>query len=426
MSLISVVLAAGVGALLVATSVAPVSTTEPTDVTSSYLIEAATSASTADVTEIVEDAGGDVTETLTEVIEGVSAELSEEQAAELLDSPDVAAIYEHQPLQLTETQTDAPWGLSRIDQVALPVDSSYTYPSSAGAGIPVYVVDTGVSANATQYQTRLLPGRNFAADRAIGTDTSDCQGHGSHVAGIVGSTTYGVAKSATIVPVRVFECNGYGDTNALFGALDWIATQPIGVVNLSLSVTTGTFAPLDDAVTALVNAGYVVVVAAGNNNGLNACNYSPGSAPSVLTVGATTSTDQRASYSNIGPCIDLFAPGSLITSLSHTSSTAAEVKSGTSMATPHVAGAAAVLWAMNSTSSSAAIQGQVVDYAVTNVIGSAGAGSPNRLLNIGHTGSGGGVALPARLADTRPGNATIDGITQGVGAVGPGQTLRVP
>lgn len=385
MSVLRVIIATSAGVALVVGSVSPSSAVASVEPTTSYLVETAPNASTEAVSDLVESTGGDVTETLTEVIDGVSAELSESEVADLLASPNVAAVYEHQPITLTDTQTDAPWGLSRLDQAALPVDSTYTYPTSAGTGIPVYVVDTGATPNASQYQSRLLPGQNFAADRTVGgpnPNTSDCDGHGSHVAGIVGSATYGVAKGATIVPVRVFECDGYGDTEALFGALDWIATQPIGVVNLSLSVTSGNFPPLDDAVTALVNAGYVVVVAAGNNNGLNACNYSPGSAPSALTVGATTSTDQRASYSNIGPCIDLFAPGSAIPSLSHTSTTGSVLKSGTSMATPHAAGAAALMWAVDRGVSSLTIQDRLNTYALVGAVGSAGAGSPNRLLSV--------------------------------------------
>lgn len=384
MSLSRVVVAWGAAIGLLTAPIAPSGAVGLDESTTSYLIDVAPSASAAEVSDLVESGGGDVTETLTEVIEAVSADLTASEAEALLASPEVDAIYEHQPITLTDTQTDAPWNLSRLDQSSAPADTSYTYPTSAGRGVPVYIVDTGVSPNPAQYQSRLLPGQNFAADRAVGSaspDTSDCDGHGSHVAGTVGSTTYGVAKAATIVPVRVFECSGYGDTNALFGALDWVATQPLGVVNLSLSVTSGNFPPLDDAVTALVNAGYVVAVAAGNNNGLDACNYSPGSARSVLTVGATTSTDQRASYSNIGPCIDLFAPGSSIPSLSHTSAAGSVLKSGTSMATPHVAGVAALIWSAENAASGQTIQSRLTSNASSGLVGTPGAGSPNLLLN---------------------------------------------
>lgn len=379
MSLSRVVVAWSAAIGLLAAPIAPSSAVGIDETTSSYLVEVAPSASTAEVTELVETTGGDVTETMTEVIEAVSADLTASEAEALLASPEVEAIYEHQPIALTDTQTDAPWGLSRLDQQSVPVDTSYTYPSSAGRGVPVYIVDTGVSPNPGQYQSRLLSGRNFAPDRAIGPETADCQGHGSHVAGTVGSTTFGVAKSATIVPVRVFTCAKESTTDVLLAALNWIATQPVGVVNLSLSVTSGVFPPLDAAVTSLVNAGYVVAAAAGNNSGLNACNYSPGSAPAALTVGATTSTDSRATYSNIGPCVDLFAPGSDIRSLAFNNVSESAVLSGTSMATPHVAGLAALTLAAYPSYSGAQVANQLVSQAVPNVVTNPGTGSPNRL-----------------------------------------------
>lgn len=384
MSFTRIVIAWGAAISVIAAPLTPAAATEADGPTASYLIEAAPTASADTVSDLVENTGGAVTDTLTELGEAVSAELTEAEAAALLASPAVEAIYEHQPIVLTDTQTGAPWGISRLDQPAPPADSSYTYPATAGAGVPVYIVDTGATASTVQFQSRLLPGRNFAYDRPVGPQTADCgTGHGTHVAGTVGSGSYGVAKGATIVPVRVFPCDAPGYTDDLLNALEWISTQSVGVVNLSLSLRDpGTFPPLEDRLTALANSGYVVVVAAGNNDGQNACNYSPARTAAAITVAATDQSDNRAAFSNIGSCVDIFAPGTAIRSLQWDNTAGSMLMQGTSMAAPHVAGVAALTLAATPGLSGADATSQLLANALVGVVGNEGTGSPDRLLNI--------------------------------------------
>jgi subtilisin family serine protease len=226
--------------------------------------------------------------------------------------------------------TSAPaWGIDRIDQRKLPLSGTYSYIST-GAGKRIYIVDTGIRYSHTQFGGRAVFGWDYS-----GGDGSDCRGHGTHVAGTAGGSTYGVARSATLVSVRVFGCTGGAPYSTIIAALDFIATQPIGVVNMSLGGPA--HAATDAAVNSLAARGFAVAVAAGNN-GANACNYSPARAASAMTVGATTRSDDKASYSNSGTCVDLYAPGSSILSAYYNGDAATASLSGTSMASPHVAG----------------------------------------------------------------------------------------
>jgi subtilisin family serine protease len=404
--------------------------------TSAFIVELAPGETALDVSsEIAENLNTDIQidETFDTLLDGFSAELTPSEVQALQARPDVLAVYPDLPVSINATQTDAPWNLSRLDQSTAPADATYTYPDSAGSGARIYVVDTGVSANPAQFGSRLLPGFTAISD---GNGTADCNGHGTHVAGTVASTTYGVAKQASIVPVRVFGCTGSALTASVLAGLDWIAANhpagTPGIVNLSLGsadpVTTTTD-PLTTAVNTMSDRGFVMVVAAGNSNA-NACTYSPARAAKALTVGATTASDARAGYSNFGSCIDLFAPGSDIRSLQWNNPSGSTVMSGTSMAAPHVAGVAALVWGEGPSATASAVQSSTVADAVAGSVSSPGLGSPNGLLNtrfISTTGSFTSL-LPARIADTRniSGEATIDGLVQGIGAIGPGQTLRVP
>jgi len=278
---------------------------------------------------------------LSEVAEGFVADLNDAQARSLDAVPGVT-LHEDVPIELAETQSGAPWHLSRLDQAAPPVDTRFDYPASAGEGVRIYIVDTGVAPH-PDLGSRLLAGYTSVLD---GRGTVDCDGHGTHVAGLAASTTYGVAKLAGIVPVRVFGCEGPASLSDVLDGLDWIAgTHPAGspgVINLSIA---GSASPiLDEAVNTLVAEGFIVVAAAGNGGtdqiGDDACGESPARAASALTVAATDSADARPSFSNFGPCVDLFAPGVGIRSLNFTG-TGSIIMSGTSMATPLVAGAAA-------------------------------------------------------------------------------------
>lgn len=350
------------------------------------------------VTSQIENIGGVVTAVLDEALDGLVVTLSEAEAAQAAEVTSASSISPTVPVQLMTTQDTSGgtgytmWNLSRLDQATLPVDTSYTYPSSAGSGVLIYVVDSGITASNPDFAGRVAAGRNFASDRPT-NDTGDCNGHGTHVAGVVGSQTFGVAKNATLIPVRVFDCAGSSDSGQLLEALDWImsdmANRPAGtraVVNMSLGVVNEARAPsrnftLDSAVQALTAQNIVVAVAAGNANA-DACAGSPGAVSSALTVGATTDTDGRASFSNYGSCLDLFAPGEVIWSLKWDDQTRVSGYSGTSQAAPHVAGIAALALSLNPSLTVAQVSSQIINNAAIGQVSNAGPVSPNRLANV--------------------------------------------
>ena len=303
----------------------------------------------------------------------------------LLRNPRVLSIEQDSTVTVDPTpvtQTGATWGLDRIDQRALPLSGTFTSPSTA-SNVFAYVVDTGIDATHLEFGGRVQSGFDAVSGSSGQTD---CNGHGTHVAGTIGSQTYGVAKAARLVPVRVLGCDGSGTYSGVIAGLDWIAqnrpSSQAAVVNMSLGG--GASSSLDSAVASLVASGVAVVVAAGNSN-TDACTASPARAASAITVGATTTSDSRASFSNYGSCLDIFAPGSNITSTLPGNSTA--VYSGTSMAAPHVAGLAAValsLTAMNPTQ----LATYLTDNATAGVVSSAGTSSPNLLAYLSNsTGS---------------------------------------
>lgn len=273
-------------------------------------------------------------------------------------------------------QNSATWGLDRIDQVDRPLSSQYLYQYQ-GAGVYAFVLDTGILATHQDFGGRVQPGTGFISD---GNGSSDCNGHGTHVAGTIGGSQWGVAKGVTLVPVRVLDCAGSGSWSGVIAGLDWVASQTAmrpAVANLSLGGAKSS--SVNAAVAAAVGKGVTMVVAAGNSNA-DACNTSPASEPSAITVGATTSADARASYSNFGSCLDLFAPGSSITSAWYTGTAATQTISGTSMASPHVAGVAALALAANPASTPDMVTRFLTDNASLNKVGAAGTGSPNRLV----------------------------------------------
>lgn len=330
-----------------------------------------------------------------DALQGYAVEATEDQIEALADVEGVLSVEPDLPVSIDEssTQDRAPWGLDRVDQATLPLDGRFTYPRTAGSGVRVYVVDTGVERTHTEFGGRVTAGFNALPD---GVATADCNGHGTHVAGTVASRTYGVAKSATIVPVRVLKCGGSGSVSDVIRGLDWIvANHPKGtpgVINMSLGG--GTSSALTRAVEAATASGLLVVVAAGNSN-TDACLSSPASAPSALTVAATTMTDTRATFSSWGRCVDGFAPGARIVSTIPGNGTG--TKSGTSMAAPHAAGLAALLLSDTRTLTPS----QVTERLEANSgrgVKDAGPGSPNRIFGIGSTPS-----------TTRPG-ATAPGV----------------
>ncbi|MFE1959421.1 S8 family peptidase [Streptomyces sp. NPDC059479] len=328
---------------------------------------------------VVAEYGGTVEHTYTAALNGYAANLSPEQARKLAADPAVDKVFQDSEVHALATQTNPPsWGLDRIDQAALPLNQQYTYPDTAGQGTTVFVIDTGVRITHQDFGGRA----SYGYDAVDGDNTAqDGNGHGTHVAANVAGNVYGVAKKARIVGVRVLNNAGSGTTAGVIAGIDWVTQNHSGPSVANMSLGGGANAALDTAVQNSINSGVTYAVAAGNN-GLNAQNYSPARVADAITVGATTSTDARASYSNYGTRVDLFAPGSAITSAWNTSDTATSSISGTSMATPHVAGAAAVYLAGHTTATPAQVATALVNGATSNVVGNPGTGSPNKLLRI--------------------------------------------
>jgi subtilisin family serine protease len=340
----------------------------------------------AEAANAVRGSGGQLHYTYSAAIKGFAATLPDSAVQALRNNPNVDYVEQDQTVSLSAevlAQSPATWGLDRIDQQYRPLDTVYHYGYN-GTGVTAFIIDTGIYASHEDFAGRVLAGATFIND---GRGTNDCNGHGTHVAGTVGGTRWGVAKGVSLVPVRVLDCRGSGSYSGVIAGIDWMVdsvmdgevsngTKP-AVANMSLGG--GKSTAMNSAVAGAVTNGVIMVVAAGNSSA-DACNYSPSSEPSAITVGATTSSDARSSYSNYGSCVDIFAPGSSITSAWNTGSNATNTISGTSMASPHVAGAAALALQVNPSALPAAIGTMIVDNATANLLTSVGAGSPNRLL----------------------------------------------
>ncbi len=306
-------------------------------------------------------------------LNGFAIEMSPEAAERLADDFRVAFVEEDGIVTADATQSNPPWGLDRIDQRNRPLSGTYTF-NRTGAGVFAYVIDTGILTSHTQFG-----GRAANVFDAFGGNGQDCNGHGTHVAGTIGGSTFGVAKSVNLRGVRVLNCSGSGTNSGVIAGVDFVRLNRQNPAVANMSLGGGASSALDTAVNNLSNSGVAIAVAAGNSN-TNACNSSPARAANAITVGSTTSTDARSSFSNFGSCLDLFAPGSGILSAWIGSTTATRTISGTSMASPHVAGVAALYKQANPSASASTVRNAIVNNATTNVVTSAGTGSPNRLL----------------------------------------------
>jgi subtilisin family serine protease len=329
-------------------------------------------------------AGARVKTTWGAAIKGFLAEVPPGAVARLSADPAVISVARDQMAYPDVVQPVAGiWGLDRIQERTLPLDGVYTY-NSTGAGIHVYIIDTGINLAHTQFTGRIGNGISFVPGKR---SVSDCNGHGTHVAGTIGGTTFGVAKRVILHPVRVFDCTGGAPFSRIISAVNWVMLNDVAPAVTNMSLGGGFDAATNAAVNNLVLSGNVVAVAAGNSN-VNACGTSPASAANAITVGSTgegatippAQPDWRSSFSNWGPCLDIFAPGRNIRSAWWTSPVATAVLSGTSMASPHVAGVAARRRQVSPLFTAFQIRNDIVANATLGVVINAGLGSPNRLL----------------------------------------------
>jgi subtilisin family serine protease len=317
-------------------------------------------------------------------LKGFAVRANAGQLRALRADPRVVLVEPNARVSKLVTQTPTPsWGLDRIDQANLPLDNAFTY-ANTGTGVHAYIIDTGIRSTHIEFTGRIGNGFSSVND---GNGTNDCDGHGTHVSGTVGGSTYGVAKGVTLHPVRVLDCTGSGTWTGVISGINWVAANRIlpAVANMSLG---GSFlSSINTATTNLVAAGVFTAVASGNS-ATDACTTSPASTPNATTVNSSTASDARSSFSNYGTCTDIFAPGSGIVSAYNTSNSASATLSGTSMASPHVAGAGALYLAANPTHTPAQADAALKNNATLNKITNPGTGSPNRLLNIGFIGGG--------------------------------------
>jgi subtilisin family serine protease len=313
--------------------------------------------------------GADVEFVYHDALTGYSADLSASELAAVRSNPRVAYVESDQAVQALTTQSNATWGLDRVDQRSLPLTGTFTY-TNTGAGVRAYVIDTGIRFTHSEFGGRAIDGY----DAIDGAPADDCNGHGTHVAGTAGGGTYGVAKAVTLVAVRVLNCSGSGTVSGVIKGIDWVTANHVAgqpaVANMSLGG--GASSSLDTAVKNSIADGVSYAVAAGNGNpggiAQDACKYSPARVAEAMTISATDKSDKKASWANYGNCVDWFAPGVSITSVWHTSDTATTTISGTSMATPHTTGVAALYLQSNPAASPQQVRDAIYVKTTKNIV----------------------------------------------------------
>jgi subtilisin family serine protease len=329
----------------------------------------------AQVDTLMPEWAGTVTRRFDHALNGFAAFMTEQQAESLSEDSRVRFVEEDSIMEALVTQNNPPWGLDRIGQRDLPLNRAYSY-TATGAGVNAYIIDTGIRRTHTQFAGRAFIGFDAIGD---GQNTNDCNGHGTHVSGTIGGSTYGVAKGVRLFAVRVLSCSGSGSTSGVIAGVDWVTANHISPAVANMSLGGGVSTALDTAVRNSIASGVTYAIAAGNSNA-NAANSSPARVAEAITVGATTTTDARSSFSNFGSVVDIFAPGSSILSSYNTSDTATATLSGTSMATPHVVGVVARFLQLNPTASPATARNEIVNAATLNHLSGIPAGTANRLL----------------------------------------------
>ena len=335
--------------------------------------------------------GGAVDKVFSHALQGFSAEMTEKAAEAMSRDSRVLFVEEDSYISVNATQTNAPWGLDRVDQRNVPLNSAYNY-AKTGYGVNVYIIDTGIRATHVDFGGRATADFDAVYD---GQNGNDCHGHGTHVAGTIGGANYGIAKNVRLHGVRVLGCNGIGTVSSAVDGIDWVTANHISPAVANMSMGSNVSVLMDYAVQGSIDAGVAYVVAAGNSAG-DACQYSPARLPAAITVGASDQTDTRASFSNYGACVDLFAPGVDILSTSVANDFSTLVRSGTSMAAPHVTGTVALYLEDNPTASPSQASAALMGEATSGQMAGSADGSPNLMLFTAPSG-------------TTAGNATISG-----------------